>query len=1209
MLLRDAISIPTEVRQGDLVFKLTDATEHTEQTLAQYVVTPQLLDAFLEAEQVVRSAVTDHTSKAAYLSGSFGSGKSNFMGVFQLLLDGNPAALAKPELAEVVKRLAQWRGDRTFLTVPFHLIGATSLESAVFGGYVSYLRALHPEAPMPDVFADEPILANADTLRATMGDDAFFASLSDGDFGSSDGWGDLGGWDAARYDAARAQPADGDERRMLVQALLGSLLSAFADGAKANRDGYVSMDAGLEAISRHAHDLGYAGLILFLDELILWLMSRMADPAFVSAEASKISKLVEGSDDRRPTPIISIIARQRDLRDLIGSDVPGAERLGFIDQLNFQAGRFDDIQLNDSNLPVVAHHRLLQPMDDAGAEALADAFGSLSLTDDQRDALRGATGTDTDFALCYPFSPAFLNVVVDVAGALQRTRTGLRVLLDLLVRNRETLEVGQLVPVGDLFDVLDASDEPLSDAMKQPFESARRIYRTSLRPMLLTDHGLVEGAELTAPFINDDRLIKTLLLAALVPNSEPFQNMTARKLVALNHGLISSPVPGMEASVVVTKLNSWAARSGELQVGTDPHNPTVHLVLSEVDTRAILDSVAGVDNPGSRRKLVRDLLAEELGVSTDQLLQSTKLLWRGVQRPVELVFGNIRNSDELSDSSFASSGSTWKVVIDFPFDEEGHSPLEDLERVQRLRDQGHAWHTVCWIPSFFTAEKRAQLGDLVRLNHLMPMPGQVSERFAEATKNLSPEARESARPQLEAQQRAARSQLQQALKQAYGIGTRDAAVVDSSIELSDQFPSLLGGFTVRPPVASTLRDAFDSVVSQALEHTYPAAPAIDSEVRLPELRTVATLCDQALQQPDRRIPQVPAAERKAMSKIANELKLGIQSAQAFVLDVTPKWDTHFTRKLAERSQSGADGPVTVAELRTWIDEPAAMGLSKELQNLVILVWAAATDRTFTDHGGPAKVGVDSLADHLEVIAQDLPDAPTWAEARLRAEHVLGVAGLPADPSAVGLTRLSNHLAAAVTGHQDAVASLVGSLGSLAALVGEDQPNRVRTAITAANLISGIAATGSDLEKLEAFVAVPLEPSPQAVGASIKSADAAGGTIRNIDLQILAAAMAKPEGAAITQQLTELLTAEELATPLAPALRGIYEQARDLVVVLDPTPPPPQPGTTRHPVASERGLEPAAAAKRLKKLSKQIEAGELNGDRFDIEITAIVDEDT
>jgi hypothetical protein len=1202
MLLRDAITIPTEVRQGDLVFKLTDATEQSAETVARYVVTDQLLSAFGEAASLVGAAVKEHSSKAAFLSGSFGAGKSNFMGMLQLLLDANPEALARPELAPVVASMNEWRAGRRFLTVPFHLIGATSLDSAIFGSYVQHIAQRHPEAPLPDLFADEPILDNADSLRRTMGDPAFFAALNETD-GGGDGWGDLGGWDASRYDAARRQSVDGDDRRLLVQALLGTLLSAYAEGAAANREGYVDIDAGLAAISRHAHSLGYTGVILFLDELVLWLMSRMADPAFVAAEASKISKLVEASDAKRPAPLISIIARQRDLRDLIGSDVPGVERLGFVDQLNFQAGRFSDIVLNDSNLPVVAHHRLLQPVDRAGAEALAAAFASLALTDDQRDALRGESGTDADFALTYPFSPAFLNVVVDVAGALQRTRTGLRVLLDLLVRHRDTLEVGQLVPVGDLFDVLAESDEPLSDAMKPQFESARRIYKSSLRPMLLGEHGLTEAviAESgpTPAFVTDDRLVKTLLLAALVPNSQPFQNLTARKLVALNHGLISSPVPGMEVGVVVTKLNNWAARAGELQVGGDPHNPTVHLVLSEVDTRAILDSVGGVDNLGSRRKLVRDLLAEELGVSTDQLMQSTTLLWRGVKRQADLVFANVRDTAELNDASFASTGSSWKIVVDFPFDDEGHTPHEDLARVTRLRELGNEWRTLCWIPSFFTAEMRAQLGALVRLNHLLPVPGQSSERFVEATRHLSPEARESARPQLEAQQNAARSRLLAVLKQAYGLGTPDAAVLDSSHALADHFSSLLSGFTVRPPVATSLREALDKVFEQALEHSYPAAPLIDAEVRPADIRTVREVCDEALVAADRRIPQVATTDRKVMARIANPLRLGVQSEQAFVLDVSQRWETHFTRKLAERARSGADGQATVAELRSWIDDPVPMGLTKELQNLVLIVWAAATDRIFTDHGGPARVAIDSLGDHYEVVAQDLPDDASWATAIDRAHRVLGLAGLPAEPSAVALAKLSGALANVASEHLGAVDSLGGELATLTALVGVDDAARVTTSEHAVQLLAAVASAGSDLDRVQAFVAADLSPSPEAIGSSIKSAAAITATIAGIDTKLLGVAMSRDGGEAISDRLAELLETQEYVEALAPQLRDLAEQARSILFTetSSPTPDPATGGATE--IAIESGLSATDAAKRLKALRDEIKDGKHGTGPFDI----------
>ena len=60
-----------------------------------------------------------------------------------------------------------------------------------------------------------------------------------------------------------------------MQALLTTLLSAYAEGARANRAGYVSFADGLAAISQHAEALGYDGVILFLDELILWFLSRL----------------------------------------------------------------------------------------------------------------------------------------------------------------------------------------------------------------------------------------------------------------------------------------------------------------------------------------------------------------------------------------------------------------------------------------------------------------------------------------------------------------------------------------------------------------------------------------------------------------------------------------------------------------------------------------------------------------------------------------------------------------------------------------------------------------------------------------------------------------------------------------------------------------------------------------------------------------------
>src|ERR1043165_4178115 len=130
-------------------------------------------------------------------------------------------------------------------------------------------------------------------------------------------------------------------------------------------EAFISLDKGLSVISKHAAALGYNAVVLFLDELILWLASHAADLRFVHNEGQKLAKLVEAQTPDRPVPVISFIARQRDLRELVGDAIPGAERLNFADALGHWEGRFHKITLEDRNLPAIAEKRVLKPKSDA----------------------------------------------------------------------------------------------------------------------------------------------------------------------------------------------------------------------------------------------------------------------------------------------------------------------------------------------------------------------------------------------------------------------------------------------------------------------------------------------------------------------------------------------------------------------------------------------------------------------------------------------------------------------------------------------------------------------------------------------------------------------------------------------------------------------------------------------------------------------------
>ena len=149
ILLRTLIDIPERARTDTFVLKLAEGLAHAEETLKDYVVTTQLAECFAQAMDLIHGAVERNRSEATYLHGSFGSGKSHFMAVLGLLLAGNMRARAIPELAPVVSKNNPWIEGKCFFMVPYHMIGAVEVESAILGGYARHVRSLHPDAPVP----------------------------------------------------------------------------------------------------------------------------------------------------------------------------------------------------------------------------------------------------------------------------------------------------------------------------------------------------------------------------------------------------------------------------------------------------------------------------------------------------------------------------------------------------------------------------------------------------------------------------------------------------------------------------------------------------------------------------------------------------------------------------------------------------------------------------------------------------------------------------------------------------------------------------------------------------------------------------------------------------------------------------------------------------------------------------------------------------
>ena len=163
-----------------------------------------------------------------------------------------------------------------------------------------------------------------------------------------------------------------------------------------------------------------------------------------------------------------------------------------------------------------------------------------------------------------------------------------------------------------------------------------------------------------------------------------------------------------------------------------------------------------------------------------------EIIWRGTQRRFEVIFANVR---ELPDESLSTHADERKVVVDFPFDEPGHTPADDLARLNDLRRRDARARTLVWLPSFLSASAERDLGTLVKTDHVL-----AGERLRDFATHLSPADQASARELLRNQQSQLRQRLIHYLEGAYGVENPTPGSVDESLAvvlcLSERSPTM-----------------------------------------------------------------------------------------------------------------------------------------------------------------------------------------------------------------------------------------------------------------------------------------------------------------------------------------------------------------------------------------------------------------------------------
>ncbi|MFJ4908233.1 DUF6079 family protein [Streptomyces sp. NPDC093249] len=1219
-LLRDVIDIKERVSTSDFVLQLSEATtpEGAERALRDYVVTERLLENFDEALSLIRSALDGSTSKAAYLHGSFGSGKSHFMAVLHALLSGSPAARARGDFDPVLTK-HEWLGadGKRFLLVPYHMLGAKALEQRVLGGYVSHVKKLHPEAPTPQVYRTDALFDSIRSMRARLGDQTVISGLASLDAADDEGgegedeWGEslAWTWTSALLDTALdaeevheggqalnlVRPSTPSElRARLVRDASTNLLPGFARSAAEDEHGFISLDAGLSVIAQHAKELGYDGLVLFLDELILWLATLIHDQKFVAREASKITNFVEGGDARRAVPVVSFIARQRDLRELVGEEVSGAAESSIQDTLNLASGRFDKITLEDRNLPQVAHSRLLRPKDaEAGALITAEFDKTRKIRQEVWDTLlgsdRGADGVGADedsFRLTYPFSPAFMDTLVHVSSALQRNRTGMKLMGQLLADHRNELRLGDLIPVGDLYPLITAGgDKPFTDSLKVVFEAADKLYKTKLRPYLLVTHNVSEEdiekytnrpdditdqalrARIKA-FAGDNRIVGTLLLSALAPSVPALADLTVRRLSALNYGSVVAPIPGREYGILTNKIAEWAGRFPEIKkTGTDA-NPGVRLELSGVDVDSIIANAKVNDNPGNRAALAKRLLSEELGISQGQLIEELSFVWRGTERSAEIVFGNVADKDELPDHDLMpQTEGLWRIVIDLPFDEAEFGPMDDVQRMRQLRErQGEPSRTVAWLPTHLSSQRYADFCRLVVIDKALADEQRFNGQYAG---HLSADNRAAAKGLLETQRATLLENMKAAFKQAYGLAEKKTT--DVALGFADHLESLRAVDGLTLSFGQSLRDGIRHIAGRLLTSQFPDHPDLDPDgtgaaVRQADAKKVFAHVRAAAESRDGRA-EIPAPDRNLMRRIAGPLRLGQQKEAYF--ELSRYWADHFAQLSREQ---GVTGDLSLITLTDWTDRPAPRGLPGFLTRLVVASFAEMDDRVWVRAGMPLDPapGLHEIKEQDALRSQPLPSEEDWDTARQRFTSLFGIPS-PTLRRGRMVNQLARQIAAEAEKYGEKAGALVAALEERAPFLRLDETletGRLAVARRADELLKaltrfakqGAAGSRKTVEALAAFDFGPV--SPDRFGTSLKQAETVTTALNLASWTTLDLASSEgPEGEALLESLRNAARGDQRTTKLEEALKDTQRDVLALVkrnrTATTPAPAPPE----------------------------------------------------
>jgi hypothetical protein len=523
--------------------------------------------------------------------------------------------------------------------------------------------------------------------------------------------------------------------------------------------------------------------------------------------------------------------------------------------------------------------------------------------------------------------------------------------------------------------------------------------------------------------------------------------------------------------------------------------------------------------------------------------------------------------------------------------------------LEGFRDQEPDSPTFCWVPAFFTHDSLRDLGTYVVLDFLL-----TGERFGEFASHLSAVDRAAACALLENRRSQLKQRMISCLEAAYGVTGNTGNLVDADLELAERFQSLDRRFQPRPPAAASLRDALTGLLDQIQSYRFPRHPKFEVEIKTRDLRRVLDVAVRAAHAPQGRL-EVERDVRNLLHQIAEPLELGTLHESIFLL--SDRW-----RSVLTRAAAGAEGAVTVGRLRKALDQPdqaERTGITREVQNLLILVFAEQTNRSSFGGIGPSQPELGTLGDDLVLREQKLPDEAAWIAAQQRAAVIFGATPPSSFLSASNVSLLRETLQEKARELRAPASDLVSELRRWMVTFGVEPGGapRLRTTEAVLGLVEELAAAKPE-RALEAFTSATIATTAEAMGRSAGKTAEMLQTLRSAPADVLTGLQGisddrRPDAEVILGRLRDALSRDELAAGLREAVdRAVKEgitlltrrsrTAAEPAVTAEPRPETervkPAPGRKVIQQASREGLDAAAAAQLFAELEARLrEQGE------------------